>query len=246
MNGVLVNIPVEALIEGTPDSLDMLARLVRSRLQDIHQKLHVDVPVYLVLSKADHLLGFDEFFEQLSREESDQVLGTTLRKDQNGTDATVLRAEFEAHYAAQNPSQARLYEGVPQWLDWARQQGVALGICTNKLERLARDGMQQLDIAEGFGAITGSDTYGVGKPSPEPLLRTLAQLGVAPQETLFFGDTHADAACAQAAGVRFAWHSVGYGDARVQALPQLLRYASYGDLLRQLGAEQTEQAALSV
>ena len=95
LNGVLVNIPVEALIEGTPDSLDMLARLVRSRLQDIHQKLHVDVPVYLVLSKADHLLGFDEFFEQLSREESDQVLGTTLRKDQNGTDATVLRAEFE-------------------------------------------------------------------------------------------------------------------------------------------------------
>ena len=154
------------------------------------------------------------------------------------TDLVRLRAEFEAHYAAQNPSQARLYDGVPQWLDWARQQGVALGICTNKLERLARDGMQQLDIAEGFGAITGSDTYGVGKPSPEPLLRTLVQLGVAPQETLFFGDTHADAACAQAAGVRVAWHSVGYGDARVQALPQVLRYAGYGELLHQVGAQQ--------
>lgn len=53
------------------------------------------MPVYLVLSKADRLLGFDEFFEQLSREESDQVLGTTLRKEQSGTDVAVLRAEFE-------------------------------------------------------------------------------------------------------------------------------------------------------
>ncbi|WP_370682120.1 HAD family hydrolase [Comamonas sp. GB3 AK4-5] len=152
------------------------------------------------------------------------------------TDLVRLRAEFEAHYAAQNPSQARLYDGVPEWLHWARNQGVALGVCTNKLERLARDGMQQLDIAAGFGAITGSDTYGVGKPSPEPLLRTLEELGVAPADAVFFGDTHADAACAQAAGVRFAWHSTGYGDARVQALPQVLRYGRYAELQRQVDA----------
>lgn len=152
------------------------------------------------------------------------------------TDLVRLRAEFEAHYAAQNPSQATLYAGVPQWLDWARQHGVALGVCTNKLERLARDGMAHLGIAHGFAAITGSDTYGVGKPSPEPLLRTLDQMGVAPEETVFFGDTHADAACAQAAGVRFAWHTAGYGDARVQALPQVLQYAGYAQLLAQLPA----------
>lgn len=158
-------------------------------------------------------------------------------------DLVRLRAEFEAHYAAQNPSQARLYDGVPQWLDWARAQGVALGVCTNKLERLARDGMQALEIADGFAAITGSDTYGVGKPSPAPLLRTLEQLGVAPADALFFGDTHADAACAAAAGVRFAWHSTGYGDARVQALPQVLRYAGYAELLRQVGALAEVDAA---
>lgn len=154
------------------------------------------------------------------------------------TDLVRLRAEFEAHYEAQNPSLARLYEGVPDWLTWARNQGVALGICTNKLARLARDGMQKLGIAEGFGAIVGSDTYGVGKPSSVPLLRTLEELGVAPADALFFGDTHADAACAQAAGVRFAWHSAGYGDARVQTLPQVLRYAHYVELQRQVNAVQ--------
>ncbi|MFJ4143265.1 type VI secretion system membrane subunit TssM [Pseudomonas sp. NPDC089734] len=95
LNGVLVTIPVEMLLAGDEQGLETLARQVRSRLQEIHQKLHVDVPVYLVLSKADKLLGFDEFFDQLSREESDQVLGTSFRKEQNGTDVAVLRQEFE-------------------------------------------------------------------------------------------------------------------------------------------------------
>ncbi|ROL92824.1 type VI secretion system membrane subunit TssM [Pseudomonas chlororaphis] len=95
LNGVLVTIPVELLLSGNEQDLETLARQVRARLQDVHQKLHVDVPVYLVLSKADQLLGFDEFFDQLSREESDQVLGTSFRKEQNGTDVAVLRQEFE-------------------------------------------------------------------------------------------------------------------------------------------------------
>ncbi len=95
LNGVLVTIPMETL-HGIEKDLEDLAREVRARLQDVHQKLHVDVPVYLVLSKADKLLGFDEFFDQLSREESDQVLGTSFRKEQSGNDVAVLRAEFEA------------------------------------------------------------------------------------------------------------------------------------------------------
>jgi len=95
LNGVLATIPVETLTGGSEQDIETLARQVRARLQDVYQKLHVDVPVYLVLSKADKLLGFDEFFDQLTREESDQVLGTSFRKDQVGTDVTVLRNEFE-------------------------------------------------------------------------------------------------------------------------------------------------------
>ena len=95
LNGVLVTIPVETLLSGSEQELETLARQVRARLQDVHQKLHVDVPIYLVLSKADLLLGFDEFFDQLTREESDQVLGASFRKEQSGTDVAVLRTEFE-------------------------------------------------------------------------------------------------------------------------------------------------------
>ncbi|MGJ7515826.1 type VI secretion system membrane subunit TssM [Pseudomonas baetica] len=96
LNGVLVAIAVESLTDGSEEDVELLAEQVRARLQEVYQKLHVDVPVYLVLSKADKLLGFDEFFDQLTREESDQVLGTTFREDQVGADAMMVRAEFES------------------------------------------------------------------------------------------------------------------------------------------------------
>ena len=96
LNGVLVTIPVQTLLCPNSQNLQTLAGKVRARLQDVHQQLHVDVPVYLVLSKADHVPGFDGFFDQLTREESDQVFGTSFREEQNGTDIAVLRTEFEA------------------------------------------------------------------------------------------------------------------------------------------------------
>ncbi|WP_455229698.1 type VI secretion system membrane subunit TssM [Geopseudomonas aromaticivorans] len=95
LNGVLVNIPQERLQGGNELELEALARQVRQRLQELHQRLGVEVPVYLVLSKADQLLGFDEFFDQLSREDSEQVLGASFRKEQDSTSASVVRQEFE-------------------------------------------------------------------------------------------------------------------------------------------------------
>ncbi|HSC84394.1 MAG TPA: type VI secretion system membrane subunit TssM [Pseudomonas sp.] len=95
LNGVLVSIPVDSLQYHNELELENLARQVRQRLHEIHAELRVEVPVYLVLSKADKVLGFDEFFDQLSREESAQVLGASFRQEQNATDASVVRQEFE-------------------------------------------------------------------------------------------------------------------------------------------------------
>lgn len=95
LNGVLVSIPVDTLLYANELELETFARQVRQRLHELHAELRVEVPVYLVLSKADKVIGFDEFFDQLSREESDQVLGASFRKEQQGTDAAVVRQEFE-------------------------------------------------------------------------------------------------------------------------------------------------------
>ena len=95
LNGVLIAIPVAQLASGNEVALETLARQVRARLHEVARELKVEVPVYLVLTQADHLPGFDAFFDGLSREENEQVLGTTFREAQNGTDPGVLRQEFE-------------------------------------------------------------------------------------------------------------------------------------------------------
>lgn len=138
---------------------------------------------------------------------------------------------FEEIYGRQVDSPAPLYPGALAWLDWAQQQDLALGVCTNKKYDLAMKALDAVGITQRFEVITGWDTYGVYKPAPEPLAGTMKRMGVRARQTLFFGDTHADAACANACGVGFALHSVGYGDARVADYPRVLSYASYAELL---------------
>jgi len=95
LNGVLVALPVDLLLSDNQLELENQARQLRQRLLEINQKLGMDVPVYLVLSKADRLHGFDDYFDQLASDENDQVLGVSFRKAQDGTDLQVVRQEFE-------------------------------------------------------------------------------------------------------------------------------------------------------
>ncbi|EJK99089.1 type VI secretion protein TssM2 [Pseudomonas fluorescens Q2-87] len=96
LNGVLMVVPTEILLLGSESEITTLACQIRRRLQELHQRLHIEVPLYLVLSKADSVPGFNEFFDSLTDEEGDQVLGASFSQDRCGSDVVVLRAEFQA------------------------------------------------------------------------------------------------------------------------------------------------------
>ncbi|WP_122574371.1 type VI secretion system membrane subunit TssM [Pseudomonas viridiflava] len=96
LSGVMVTLPVELLIEDKSNQLESVAETVRARLDEIHRQLSIEVPVYLVLTKTDAIEGFDEFFDQLSREESRQVLGSTFGKGERGTDIDVVGKAFDS------------------------------------------------------------------------------------------------------------------------------------------------------
>lgn len=139
-------------------------------------------------------------------------------------------ALFERFYAAQPADAAPLYDGVLPWLQAARAQGIKLGVCTNKQHALALKGLAAHGILDWFDVVVGRDSCGIAKPAPEPLLYALAQLQVGTADAVFFGDTHADAACAQAAGVRFAWFGAGFGTPHVHDFAQALSFARYSEL----------------
>jgi type VI secretion system protein ImpL len=95
LNGVLVTLSLDALLNGSEHDLDNHARQVVGRLQELQQTLHVELPVYLILTQADRLPGFAEFFDGSQGEASDAVFGEQLDLGKGGTDPSQVRQAFE-------------------------------------------------------------------------------------------------------------------------------------------------------
>lgn len=94
-----------------------------------------------------------------------------------------------------------LYDGAVASVDRLRASGHATGICTNKPEGLAIELIARLGLTDRFPALIGADTLSTRKPSPEPLLETIARLGGSPDRAVLIGDTITDRKTAQAAGI---------------------------------------------
>lgn len=95
LNGVVVTLSVDTLARSNEHDLELHARHVRTRLQEIQQTLQVDVPVYLVLTQADRLAGFAEFFDAQQGDGTEDVLGEHLVADTVGTDIAEVRGAFQ-------------------------------------------------------------------------------------------------------------------------------------------------------
>ncbi len=77
INGVLVTVSVPDLLAGGAE-LARQCTAVNARLQELRTELGLSLPVYLLVTKADLLAGFTEFFDVLDGKQRAQVWGTTL------------------------------------------------------------------------------------------------------------------------------------------------------------------------
>ncbi len=94
INGVLVAIGLDEILNSDRARLDDHAAAVRRRLAELRRTLEVSAPVYLLFTKADLLAGFSEFFDDLDVEGRRAILGATLPLGAPvGLDA--LLAEFD-------------------------------------------------------------------------------------------------------------------------------------------------------
>jgi phosphoglycolate phosphatase-like HAD superfamily hydrolase len=59
-----------------------------------------------------------------------------------------------------------------------------------------------MDIAKYFDTAVGANDVARPKPEPDIALSVLKQLGVAPSEALFIGDSVSDMQCASKAGIK--------------------------------------------
>jgi phosphoglycolate phosphatase len=129
-----------------------------------------------------------------------------------------LVREFIAHYAEHIADRSRPFAGVEAALDELAQAGWPLTVCTNKLEWLARRLLDQLGMTRRFAAICGPDTFGIQKPDPELLRRTIGRVGASPDMAVMVGDSITDIAMARAAAVPVIAVEHGYTETPVAEL----------------------------
>ena len=121
-------------------------------------------------------------------------------------------ADFIAHYSAHIAHRSRPFPGLIDALDALAGRGCRFAVCTNKLERLSVLLLEELKIAGRFEAICGPDTFGIQKPDPEVLRRTIAAAGGSPQRAIMIGDSAIDIRTARAAGIPVIAVDFGYSE----------------------------------
>jgi phosphoglycolate phosphatase len=127
-------------------------------------------------------------------------------------------ADFIAHYTEHVADRSRPFPGLIDALDALADDGCKFAVCTNKLERLSILLLDKLKLADRFAAICGQDTFGVQKPDPEVLRRTVAAAGGSLDQSVMIGDSLTDIRTARAAGIPVIAVDFGYTERSVSEL----------------------------
>ncbi|AJE03662.1 HAD-IA family hydrolase [Geobacter pickeringii] len=123
-----------------------------------------------------------------------------------------------------------LYPGVRETLDLLRACGTRMAVVSNKNVALCREVLTILAVDGYFDAVLGADSLPQRKPSPEPVLKLLADFGVDANRAAMVGDSINDIAAGNGAGVTTVGCTWGYGaaeelagaDFRITNFPELL------------------------
>lgn len=151
-----------------------------------------------------------------------------------------LLAAFIDHYAAHIADRSRPFPHLETTLDRLAGAGYRLAVCTNKLEWLSKKLLDALKLSQRFAAICGQDTFGVLKPDPEVLRRTVLRAGGELPHAIMIGDSGTDVNTARAAKVPVVAVDFGYSEVPIATLQPDRIISSFADLpaaLRALGAE---------
>jgi pyrophosphatase PpaX len=147
-------------------------------------------------------------------------IGTPLRvqfrewaQDPKAMDAMV--ATYRDFNLSHHDTMASAYPGVVAAVKEVHGRGIRMGLVTSKNRAGAERGLKLLGLDREIPLIVGADDVENPKPHPEPVLKALAQLGVAPEEAVYIGDSVHDMHSGKAAGVRTAavlWGPFGRQD----------------------------------
>ncbi len=101
-----------------------------------------------------------------------------------------------------------LMDGCVNTLDWVKEKGIPMGICTSNSPKSAEAALNSQGLRHYFKAVVGRTVDFAMKPHPEQLEECFRQIGVDPSRGVMVGDSHRDII----AGKKVGAYTVGIPD----------------------------------
>jgi phosphoglycolate phosphatase len=160
----------------------------------------------------------------LDRVQAAALMGHGLQRFAEGAFALHARtaeerdiAAFLERYALRPVVHTQPYPDVRESLSQLASEGWKLVVCTNKIERLARDILGRLELLAQFDAVCGGDRTPAKKPDPRHLQATLDRAGLSGHPAVMVGDFTTDLDAARGFGIPGVFARWGYGPPELAA-----------------------------
>ena len=126
--------------------------------------------------------------------------------------------DFVDFYGKNIVNESTLIEGVKDFLIWAKEKNISMGVCTNKQEHLAIDLLKKIGIYDFFEYVAGHNTFDYCKPDPRHLTSVIEILDGDIKKSLMIGDSETDANAAKEAGIPVILLEDGYTEKNVSEI----------------------------
>ena len=124
IQGIILTLSLERLALQSKEEQSWHFQNVSERLQELKAKQTHTAPIYLLLTKADCLAGFSEYFDDLSPEEREQPWGLSFNEDELSSAQTLLDTfTLKFNSLVQNLND-RLITRLHSERDWHRRASI--------------------------------------------------------------------------------------------------------------------------
>lgn len=144
INGILLTISVETLVNKSEKELEQYGKDLRDRFDELSKSFMSSIPIYLIITKSDKIEGFNEYFSGLTEEEKNEILGVTFDNDSDNIniDTNVLKPRLEdllkrlnssvldrMHYEWEEEYRAKIFMFCENFSDLFEKTNLFVDIC---------------------------------------------------------------------------------------------------------------------
>ena len=156
VNGVILAISIADVVLSTEAERQNQAEILRQRLRELHRSFGMRLPVYVMFTKCDLIAGFEQYFDNITDIQREQIWGVTFPYD---AEQLTVGPAFEKGFL---DLVARLEQRLPLQLAAERNNGRRCRIYSFPHEFGSMSG-----VLRGFL----TDVFRVNRYESQPLLR---------------------------------------------------------------------------